>query len=150
MKVRELMSSPPIFVKRDTSVARIAQLLIDNRISGVPVVDDDMQVVGIVTEADLFLKEEQVPFSLVRATTLLSKWAPPESLEEIRLDVERSTAAEVMTANVICADVEDKVADVARNMVQNDVKRIPVLENGRLAGMLTRYDVIRQMARRRD
>jgi CBS domain-containing protein len=143
------MSSPPIYVKPDTSVAEIADLLTKNRISGVPVVDEEMRVVGIVTEADLFLKQQPVPFSLVRATTLLNRWVPPESVERVREELEQAKAEDVMTRAVICADIDQTIGEVARVMVQHDVKRVPVTENGKLVGMLTRYDMIRRMAQRR-
>lgn len=143
------MSSPPIYVKPDASVAEIADLLTKNRISGVPVVDDEMRVVGIVTEADLFLKRQPIPFSLVRATTLLNRWVPPESVERVREELEQAKAEDVMTRAVICADIDQTIGEVARVMVQHDVKRVPVTENGQLVGMLTRYDMIRRMAQRR-
>lgn len=146
MKAKDVMTPSPVTVTPRTRLGEVASLLIRNRISSVPVVDEDGRVAGIVTEADLFLKEKRVGFSSVPPLTLFNEWAGAEAVDEPRKDLDRYTAADVMSRHVYCADAEDEVPQVARMMVRKHVKRVPVLSHGKLVGMLTRHDLIRRIA----
>lgn len=150
MKAKDVMTPSPVTATPRSTLREVAALLIRHRISSVPVVDEDGRVAGIVTEADLFLKEKSIPFSGVRSLTLFNEWVGPEAVDGPRKDLDRYTAADVMSRNVICAEAEDEVRLVARMMVRNDVKRVPVLSHGKLVGMLTRHDLIRRIANGRN
>lgn len=147
MKAKDIMTRDVITVRPDTSVEVIARLLTEHHISGVPVIDDQGRVVGIVSESDLFLKEKGIPFSAVKLPSLFKQWVDPVRLTEIYEGARQHTAAEVMTREVICAEAEDDVGGVAWLMAQHHLKRVPVLRNGVLVGIITRADVIRMLAR---
>ena len=139
---REVMT-----VTADTTVDRIARLLSENRIGGLPVVDRENRVIGIVTESDLFLKEKGMPFSAVKVPTLFKRWVDPDRLTEIYEDSRHHTAADVMTSATICVNVDDTVGHAAWLMAQHNIKRVPVLQNGVLAGIITRANIIHLLAR---
>lgn len=103
-------------------------------------------MLGIVTEADLFLKERRVPFSQARALTLFGEWAAPDAVERTHRDVDRLTAADVMSRAVHCVDAEEDLRSVAGMMVRHGLKRVPVVSRGRLVGMLSRRDLIGRIA----
>lgn len=147
MNVEHVMTHEVIAIKADTTVDEIARLLREHRIGGLPVVDDESRVIGIVSETDLFLKEKGMPFSAVKVPTLFQRWVDPDRLAEIYEEAHRHTAADVMTTEVVGVKVGDPVGHAARIMMQNNIKRIPVLQEGRLAGIVTRSDILRLMAK---
>lgn len=152
MQAQDIMTREVITIHADTTVDEIARLLDRHHIGSVPVVDEERRVIGIVSESDLFLKPAGMPFSAVKLPTLFKQWVDPARLAEIYAEAHRHTAADIMTREVICVDVEDEIGHVAWLMAQRDLKHVPVLQEGKLAGMLTRADVIRMLARegRRD
>ncbi|MEW5979292.1 MAG: CBS domain-containing protein [Acidobacteriota bacterium] len=145
MKAKEVMSADLITVKPSTTVKEIAGLFSKHRIGSVPVLDDRGQLVGLVTETDLFLKKKGIPFSLVKAPTLFQQWVDADRIEEIYEQSRHHTAEDVMTRVVVCAQADQEVGDVACLMVRHGVKHIPVLQNDRLVGMITRQDLIRSL-----
>jgi CBS-domain-containing membrane protein len=146
MKAQDIMTRQVITVRADTAVDDIAHLLGQRHIGSVPVIDEEGRVVGIVSESDLFLKPAGIPFSAVKLPTLFKKWVDPARLAEIYAEAHRHMAADVMTREVVCVDVEDEIGHVAWLMAQRDLKHMPVLREGKLAGMITRADVIRMLA----
>uniref|UniRef100_A0A7C2BGR9 CBS domain-containing protein n=1 Tax=Thermomicrobium roseum TaxID=500 RepID=A0A7C2BGR9_THERO len=112
---REIMTSNVIAVHPDTTLDEIAQTLVAHRITGVPVVDDDGRVLGIVSEFDLIAKRGR-------------------------------TAADVMTRDVIAVTENTPAETIADLIVQQRVRRVPVLREGRLVGIITRADLVRLFA----
>jgi CBS domain-containing protein len=148
MKAKDVMTTAPMSISLSTPVDRIAKLLTTNRISGLPVVDEDDRVLGIVTETDVSLKEKVVPFSTVKAPALFGEWTDAHRIEEsYRREAHLHTAADVMTQKVICVDVNDEVSHVSEVMMRHGIGRVPVLRDGRLAGIITRSDLIRNLSR---
>jgi CBS-domain-containing membrane protein len=147
MKARDIMTRDVIRIHVDTAVDEIARLLSDHRIGGLPVVDDEDRVIGIVSESDLFLKEKGMPFSAVKMPTLFKRWVDPDRLTEIYEGARHHTAADVMTTDVVCVDIDDTIGHAAWLMAQRNIKRVPVLQNGTLAGIITRADIIRLLAK---
>ncbi|MBU4225850.1 MAG: CBS domain-containing protein [Chloroflexi bacterium] len=150
MKAKDVMTRDVIAIRPDTTVEAIARLLTEHRINSVPVVAsrEAGRVVGIVSESDLFLKEKGIPFSAVKLPALFRQWVDPARLAEIYEGARHHTAADVMTREVICVDVEDDVGHVAWLMAQRNLKRVPVLREGVLAGIITRADIIGMLARK--
>lgn len=147
MKVQDIMIRDVISICVDTTVDEIAKVLNEHRIGGAPVVDKERRVIGIVCESDLFLREKGLPFSAVKIPTLFKRWVDPDRLAEIYEGARHHTAADVMTTNVVCVDVDDTVGHAALLMAQRNIKRIPVLQDGILVGIITRTDIIRLLAR---
>jgi CBS domain-containing protein len=141
MKVKDAMTAEVRAVRADQSLKEVASILAEHRISGLPVIDDDRTVLGVVSEGDIVLKElAEVPHGLQRlfhrreATQLESK-------------VEARTAGEAMSAPAIVAEPFWLVSQAAELMIEHGVKRLPVVEDGKLVGMLTRFDLVRAFAR---
>jgi CBS domain-containing protein len=111
VKVKEIMTTRVVTVTGDTPVPVIAGLLRDNRISGVPVVDADGAVVGLVSEYDLLARSGE-------------------------------TAGEVMTSSVITVSEDTDVDDVRHLLIERRIRRVPVTSGQRLAGIVSRGDVV--------
>lgn len=136
MLVTAVMSRPVVTVAPDATIKDAARLLISNSISALPVVDGAGELVGIVSEADLIPMETR-PDPRTQATPL------PPTAGSSPLKV-----ADVMTRNVITVQTDSEVSQAARIMIEADVKRVPVMQDGRLVGIVSRRDLVRVIARR--
>jgi CBS domain-containing protein len=148
MKAHEVMSTDIPTVRATATVEEIARLLHSQRVGAVPVVDEASRVIGIVTVSDLFLKGKRVPHTSDKHPALFGRWVKPEQLPELYEEALHLTAADVMTTDVTYVDVEDTLGHVARLMVKSGLKRLPVLRDGKLAGMMTRAGIVGRLVRR--
>ena len=147
MKVRDVMSRDVISVPRDMHLKELAALLTEHQISGVPVTDADGKVVGVVSEADVLMKQVGRPISRRRPL----EWIFGEShdAEEMRRRV-ASTVGEAMSQPAVTVDAGRPLREAAALMVDSKVNRLPVLEDGKLVGILTRADLVRAYLHRDD
>lgn len=117
MKVRDMMSKNIATVKPDTPIIEVAKVLKDMNIGSVPVCDGN-KVVGIVTDRDIVIRE-----------LAMGK------------DVKRDVAKDVMTSGVTTASPDMDIHDASKIMAQRQIRRLPVVENGALIGMLALGDI---------
>ena len=148
MKISEVMNKNVITVRPDATVNDVACLLAEHSISGMPVVDDSQRVVGLVTERDLLPKMSGIPFSNVRLPALFGEWLGEEEFEEIIRKAKDRKVTEVMNESVLSINADESISKAASMMAQNSVKRLPVVRDNRLVGIITRADVIRAIAER--
>ena len=135
------MTKEVICVGPDDPVREIAVTMLMRRISGVPVVDAERRVIGIVSEGDLIRRPELDTDKASRGwlSILLSQ-------DDRARDFVKShgmKASEVMTQPAICVGPDAPLAEVVRQMERRRVKRLPVVVDGRLAGIVTRIDLLR-------
>jgi CBS domain-containing protein len=136
--VKDLMTTQVVTVGPGTPFKEIVARLAEHRVSAVPVVDDDGLVLGVVSEADLLLKEE---FSDPDQDIPLF-WTRRRRLE--RAKAAGSTARDLMTVAVASISPDATVPEAARRMHTAGVKRLPVVgEGGRLAGIVSRSDLLK-------
>lgn len=143
---RTVVSVPPDMPARD-----IAGLLLKHRISAVPVVDPDGIPIGIVSEGDLIGRD--APARVARLDWwlgLISGARPLESLETDLKDVETRTARDVMAAPIVAVNEDTPAAEIARLLAIHHIKRVPVLHDGRLAGIVSRADLLTVVANGRS
>ena len=143
MKVEDLMSREVVTVAPETPLKDVATLLVEQRISGVPVVDHDREVVGVVSEADILIKERGPrPRHGGLLGWLLDGGVPDDERLAAR------TARGAMTRPAITVGARASVAEAARLMTENGIKRLPVVSsNDILVGIVTRADLVRAFAR---
>jgi CBS domain-containing protein len=139
MKISQIMTSEVTAVTPDTPLKDVAAVLIERRISGVPVVEGE-RLLGIVSETDIVRKagSAQTPASL------LERLLRPDSSN--RPSVAR-VAADVMTSPAVTIDAWRPVAAAAALMTDQRINRLPVTEDGRLVGIVTRSDLVRAFTR---
>ena len=143
MNVADIMTRQVISVTPQTTIAEAAQLLLDNRISGLPVVDPDGAVVGIVTEGDLLRRVETG--TQRRHSHWLEFLIAPGRLAREYTDANARNVGEVMSADVVSVTPQDSLPEVIRLMEHHHVKRLPVVEAGRLVGIVSRANLVRAM-----
>jgi CBS domain-containing protein len=134
-RVQDVMTTDVVCVRETTSYKELVELLTTRRVSAVPVVDDRGHVLGVVSEADLLLKRDQLVRPLIQ---LLS--APRRRRE--RAKAQATVAAELMSRPAITIDPEATVAAAARRLHASQIKRLPVVDAvGRLVGIVSRVDL---------
>ncbi len=143
MNVRELMNSSAGTITRLTTVGEIARLLLKNGVSGAPVTNDQGRLIGIVTESDLVVKHAHV-----HGPTYLGILGGVIPFETRRQDEEMRralgvTARDIMTTKVFSIDPDSDVDDAATIMVDEDVRIVVVVENGRVVGTVSETDIVR-------
>ncbi|MCB0112589.1 MAG: CBS domain-containing protein [Caldilineaceae bacterium] len=146
MIVRDIMSSPVITVTPETSIQAVAQLMRDNHISGVPVVKDGGKLIGIVTEVDLIAQhapaQEPGYISLLWATIPLRLDDYTRYKNQVR-HILAVNAEQLMTEDPTTVSPEDTLEHVAGLMIKPGHSSLPVVENGKLLGIITRTDLVR-------
>ena len=143
MKVTDAMTKTVATIAPDSSLKQAAELFDQHGIGGAPVVDSDGHVIGVITDTDIVLKERgEVP-----QTGWLQSLRHSDASEAVAAKVEARTVADAMSAPAITASARWSVADVADVMIEHGVNRLPVVEDDRLVGIITRHDLVRAFAR---
>jgi CBS domain-containing protein len=147
LTVREIMITDVITVKPDTTVGELADILTQNKISGVPVVDDQGQVLGMVSEADIILQDADLhfPYYIQFLEMVIYLQSVHKFEERVRKSI-GSKVTEIMSDEVISVPPDATVREVATLMADRNVNRLPVTENGLLVGIVTRGDIVRAIA----
>jgi CBS domain-containing protein len=147
--VRDIMDPSPATVTPETPVEEVVRLMREHELPGVPVVDDDGRCVGIVTEADLVLPDDQGDLHIPHYVNLFggTVFLEPLSRFEHRLrKAFASDAADMMTRRPDTVGPDTTVRDAARLIHESGHNRLPVVEDDRLVGVVTRVDVLGALA----
>ena len=148
MTVRDAMTRSVLSVPLVTPLREVAQLLIDNGISGVPVVDVDGTVLGVVSEADLLVKE-QGPGAIHHRPLARLLGESRESRAQL-VKAGAITAAQLMTSPAVTITSGRPIHEAAAIMTARRVNRLPVVDDGRLVGIISRADLVRAYVRSDD
>jgi CBS domain-containing protein len=143
MKVREIMSVNVASVRPDMTLKQAAALMSRRGVSGLPVVDEEGTLLGVVSEADIIVKAASHP----EGAGIYGRLFLPEGVDTRK--VEATTVGEAMTAPAVTVDADRPVAAAARLMVEHEINRLPVLVDGKVAGIVSRADLV-QAFRRSD
>ncbi len=148
--VREVMTPDPVTVTRETGVEELVRLLGENDLPGVPVVDASGHCVGMVTESDLVMTDEDgEDLHIPHYVELFGGLIPLEPLRKFEERLKKAaaaTVADLMTAPAVTVEADDPVRKAARLIAESEHNRLPVEENGRLVGIVTRAEVLRAIA----
>lgn len=143
MRVKDVMTTEPLTVTPETSLKDAAGLLAEHRISGLPVVDSQNHVVGVISEGDILFKEIG---GGPRERHLIERWLEAPAAGDAK--VEAKTVGEAMTAPAVTITAKRPLAEVANVMIDQGVKRLPVVDpEGVLIGIVTRADLVRAFVR---
>ncbi|MEA3435551.1 MAG: CBS domain-containing protein [Thermodesulfobacteriota bacterium] len=144
--VRDIMTPNLITVTQDMDIAGAAKILLDNRINGVPVVDDSGQLVGILCQSDLITQQKKLPIptlftfldGLIRLTSM-------KQLEKQVGKIAALTVSEAMTPKPVTVSPDTRLETVAALMVDNNFHTLPVVEDSNLVGVIGKEDVLRTL-----
>ena len=142
MRVEQIMSREVVNVTPTTSLKDVARRLLERSISGVPVVGDTGKVLGIVSASDILVKTSAELGNRERPSNWLFGDDDREALKR-----GAQTAADAMSRPAITIDPHCTVAEAARMMVKRSVNRLPVVDDEKLVGIVTRSDIVRAFVR---
>ncbi len=120
-EAKDIMNSFVVYVKPETPVCTAIELLVSYNVSGIPVVEDDMTLIAIISEKDI-----------LKSCTGFA-------------DLADKTVYDFMTQPVIFFEENESVMDVWHCLVNNDFRRVPVTSGGKLVGVISRRDIVKQM-----
>jgi CBS domain-containing protein len=146
--VREYMEADPVTVRPETKAEDVAFLLGQHELHGVPVVNEAGRCVGIVTENDLVLADEEGDLHIPHYVELFGGLVFLESVRGFEKRLKKATATtakDMMTADPTTIDPDADVHDAARLISTSGHNRLPVVEHGLLVGVITRTDVLRAL-----
>lgn len=145
LKARDIMTTQVITVDPETEISAVAGILLDKRINGVPVVDRDGSLVGIICQSDLITQQKAFPVPSV--FNLLDGLIPLRS-GKIEREIQKMaavTAADAMTVDPVTVDPETTLEDVATLMVNRNFHTLPVVEGEKLVGIIGKEDLLRTL-----
>ncbi len=144
MKASDVMVRKVITVAPEATVQDVARLLLENRISGVPVVDAAGKLLGIVSEGDLLHRAEAGTEQ--RRSRFLSLFSSNEARATEYIKSHARKIGDIMTTDVITASAETPLRDIASLLEKHGIKRVPIVDDGRLLGIVTRANLIEALA----
>lgn len=146
LTARDIMTADPITVSRDLSVTDAARLMVEHRVGALPVLDGT-ELVGLVTEGDLIMRDVKVEFpTYLHLLDGFIMYPPATARFEAELKkAVGATVADVMSTEPVTAEATMTVSDLATLMVDRDVSRVPVLEGGKLVGIVSKSDIVRSL-----
>jgi len=143
MKAADVMTATVVLTRPDASVREAAQLMLQNRISGLPVLDSEQRLVGIVTEGD-FLRRGETG-TVRRRPRWLEFLLGPGKLAEDYVRAYGRKIEEIMTPDPVCIPPDMPLEEVVRTMERHRVKRLPVVQDGRLIGIVSRANLVQAL-----
>jgi CBS domain-containing protein len=148
MTVQDVMTALVVTVGPETTLKEVARRLVNRGISGIVVVDDDRRVLGVVSEADLLIKEQgAAALPHRRGSRFLGE---SREAKMAIAKAEATTAGEAMTSPAITIEPRTSVPAAAAIMVERHINRLPVTHDGRLVGIVSRADLVRAYVRTDD
>jgi CBS domain-containing protein len=144
MRASDIMTTKVVTVSPDQKVDEIARVLLEKGISAVPVTNADGKVVGIVSEGDLWRRQENETERHRSSWLRMFTSSDDEAREYAK--THGMTAAQVMTDNIITVSEDDLVGDIAQILEKRRIKRVPVLKDGKLVGIVSRANLLHGLA----
>ena len=144
LNASDIMTTQVITVKEETPLKELAEILYENRINGVPVVDDEGLLLGIICESDLIRKDKKLHIPTVVA--LFDAVFYLESSKNIEKEIKQisaTTVSDLFTREVVTVDEKTAIDEIATIMTRKKIYTIPVMDGERLVGIVGKGDVIR-------
>lgn len=146
LKAKDIMTKKVITVYPETEIMQAAKLLLDNHINGLPVVDKEGRVQGMICQSDLIAQQKKIP--IPSFFLLLGGVIPMPSQQNIDKEVQKMAAIKVreaMTPDPLTVSPEASLEDIATLMVKSQIHTLPVLDQDKLVGIIGKEDILRTL-----
>jgi CBS domain-containing protein len=151
LKVKDIMTKELITVSPDTEIVQATKLLLENRINGIPVTDETGKLVGILCQSDLIAQQKKLP--IPSFFTFLDGLITLTSMKQIEKQVQKIaaiTVGQAMTPNPVTVRTDTDIEKVAALMVDKNFHTIPVVDQGKLVGIVGKEDILKTLIPRPD
>lgn len=146
MRVADVMTTVLITVQEDENIQSAAQKMVDHNISVLPVLNHANELVGVVTESDFVGKKANIPHAMASIKTLLGQNFYFADVEEIFVRAKDRQVKEVMSNSVRSAPSQTTLTELVNMMIKTGLKRIPIVDENKLVGIVTRRDLLKAFA----
>jgi CBS domain-containing protein len=146
MKAADVMTRRLITIDPDSSVADAAKSMLENRISGLPVIDGQGRLVGLISEGDLLHRAEMGTQQRPRRSWWLNLISGPTGAADDYIKSHSRKVRDVMTQSVVSVSPDASINDIVRVLERHRIKRVPVLDNGQLVGIVSRANLLQALA----
>ncbi|MGE4518112.1 MAG: CBS domain-containing protein [Desulfobacteraceae bacterium] len=143
MKISEFMTTDVISCSADKKLKEAAQIMIEKGLSVLPVVDSDNKLIGIITESDFVGKEVEVPHAMATVKMLFGQAHYHGNIEEVYKKAKDQPLEKVMTRHPVTISPDESLTGLVELMSSRDLKRVPVVKDKKLVGIVTRKDLIK-------
>jgi CBS domain-containing protein len=146
LKAKDIMTTAVITVSPDMEIVHAAKILLENRINGVPVIDETGKLVGILCQSDLIAQQKKLP--IPSFFTFLDGLITLTSMKQIEKQVQKIaavTVAQAMTPNPVIVQPDTDIEAMAALMVDQNFHSIPVVEEGELLGIVGKEDILKTL-----
>lgn len=148
LKAKDIMTREVITVNPETGIEELARILLEHKISGAPVVNEEGELVGIVTENDLISMNKRIHIpTFIRLFDAFIMLDRPSKMEKEIKKMIASTVGEICIKNVITVTEDTPVEDIATIMAEKKVHLIPVVDSKKVIGIIGKVDIIKSMAK---
>ncbi|WP_432736228.1 CBS domain-containing protein [Maridesulfovibrio sp. FT414] len=148
LKAKDIMTSGALTLEPESDVATAAKLLLEKHLNGVPVVDQEGKLVGVICQSDLVAQQKSV--SMPSLFTILDGFISFTSNEDLEREVNKIAATKVahaMTPNPVTITPETGIEQIADLMVERKLYTLPVVEDGKLVGVVGKEDVLKTLTK---
>lgn len=150
-KAEDIMTRQVFTVSPETKIAEAARLVLEKGVNGLPVVDNQGRLKGIICQSDLIAQQEKVP--LPSFFTILDSFIPLTSYKNFEREVQKIAAVKVeeaMTRDLVVVHPETSLEEVATLMVDKNIHTLPVVDQGKLVGVIGKEDILRTLIPREE
>jgi CBS-domain-containing membrane protein len=147
-QAKDLMAKDVLTVTPDTSISHAANMLLEHHINGMPVVDEENRIVGIICQSDIITQQKKLPLPTI--FTLLDGIIPLTSMSHMEQEVQKIAATKVsqaMTPDPVSVTPDTELEDMAEIMVNKNYHTLPVVEDGKLVGVIGKEDVLKTLTK---
>jgi len=146
LTVKDIMTTQVITLSPDTDIVQAAKMLLENRINGAPVIDEQERIVGILCQSDLVAQQKKIPLPTV--FTLLDGYISLTSSKQLEKQVRKIaawTVSDAMTPNPVTIQSDTSIETVAALMVDSKFHTLPVMEGEKMVGIIGKADLLRTL-----
>jgi CBS domain-containing protein len=146
LKAKDVMTTEPVVVTPEMKTVEAARLLLEHRVNGLPVVDAEGRLVGILCQSDLVAQQKKIPLpSVFNLLDGLIPLASPRNFEQEVQKILASTVAQAMTLHPVTIAPDTGLEEIATLMVDKKFHTLPVVDQDRLVGVVGKEDVLRTL-----
>ena len=142
-KISEIMKKDVYTVSDEATIKEVLQVLVDSKTSGLPIVNAKQQVVGFISDGDIMKFIAKQNPRIIDMTSFITVWYDTESFEKKLHDLMDLSVMELATTKLVSVDTDYDIDEVAKVLGEKKIKKVPVLEDGKLAGVVSRSDILR-------
>ena len=142
-KISEIMKTDVYTESDEANIKEVLQVLVECKTSGLPIVNAKQQVVGFISDGDIMKFIAKQNPRIIDMTSFITVWYDTESFEKKLHDLMELSVMELATTKLVSVDTDYDIDEVAKVLGEKKIKKVPVLEDGKLAGVISRSDILR-------